>query len=179
MALAAAADVPVAGLSPSAPDGAQPVAATSTANRIVWNPAAPVHIILTMVDSTNSEEIRENAAAETVAASPEVYESFDDVEQGRFLKRARRIAARLPFVRHIVAMYYAMRDEGTPIAAKALIVGAIAYFMLPTDLIPDFLAGIGFTDDAAVVIATLKTITAYLKPRHYQQADDALGHKNR
>jgi uncharacterized membrane protein YkvA (DUF1232 family) len=70
-----------------------------------------------------------------------------------------------------------MRDERTPVAAKGLILAAIAYFMLPTDLIPDFLAGLGFTDDAAVMIATLKTISSYLKPEHYREAEITLsGH---
>jgi uncharacterized membrane protein YkvA (DUF1232 family) len=71
-------------------------------------------------------------------------------------------------------MWHSMHDERTPMAAKGLILGAITYFMLPTDLVPDFLAGLGFTDDAAVMIATLKTIGSYLRPEHYREAEVTL-----
>lgn len=107
-----------------------------------------------------------------------MYDSAAAVDEGKFIARARRLASRLPFIRHAVAMWHAMRDDGTPVAAKALIVGALAYFMLPTDLIPDFLAGMGFTDDAAVMIATLRTISTHLKPRHYEKADETLGRED-
>lgn len=110
-------------------------------------------------------------------ASPEVYDNVESIDEGRFLARARRLAGRLPFVRHGVAMFHALRDDATPIASKALIVGALAYFMLPMDVIPDFLVGLGFTDDAAVMIATLRTISSHLKPKHYERADETLGNR--
>ncbi|MNO04345.1 hypothetical protein D3C81_2253460 [compost metagenome] len=52
--------------------------------------------------------------------------------------------------------------------------GALAYFVMPVDAIPDVLAGIGFTDDAAVIAAVLATLGAHLKPRHHDQAAQAL-----
>lgn len=97
-----------------------------------------------------------------------------EVDERKFVRRIRRVASKVPFARHAVAMWHSMQDERTPIAAKGLILGALAYFMLPTDLIPDFLAGLGFTDDAAVMIATLKTISSYLKPEHYREAEVTL-----
>jgi uncharacterized membrane protein YkvA (DUF1232 family) len=109
---------------------------------------------------------------ETVTATPEVQEAGTD-ERG-LVRKARRIAARLPFVRHVVAMWYALRDSETPMWARAILAGAVAYFVLPTDLIPDLLAGVGFTDDAAVVMAALKTVSSVLKPQHYEQADERL-----
>jgi len=39
-----------------------------------------------------------------------------------------------------------------------VIAGALAYVVLPTDLIPDFIPGIGFIDDAFVIGWTIKTI---------------------
>ncbi len=110
-----------------------------------------------------------------VAESPEVFESAAAVDDGRFLAKARRLAAKLPFVRHAVAMWHAMKDEATPMAAKAMIAGALLYFVMPVDLVPDFLVGMGFTDDAAVMIATLRAMSAHLKPSHYARADETLG----
>lgn len=109
---------------------------------------------------------------ETVTTTPEVYGPAPE-ERG-LMRKARRIAARLPFVRHAVAMWYALRDENTPMWARAILTAALAYFMLPTDMIPDVIAGLGFTDDAAVVMAALKAAREVLKPQHYEKADEKL-----
>ncbi len=100
---------------------------------------------------------------------------MDAVDERKFLRKARRLASRLPFVRHAVAMWHALGDPATPVTARAVLVGAIVYFVLPADFVPDFLAGLGFTDDAAVMAAALKTIGSYLKPKHYTQAEQSLG----
>ncbi|MFT6397175.1 MAG: uncharacterized membrane protein YkvA (DUF1232 family) [Bradymonadia bacterium] len=117
-----------------------------------------------MADTTKEQE----------RVSPEVYDSMEEVDERKFIRRIRRLASKLPFARHAVAMWHAMKDDGTPMAAKGLILGAIAYFMLPVDLIPDFLAGFGFTDDAAVILAAMKTVGKYLKPEHYERAESTL-----
>jgi uncharacterized membrane protein YkvA (DUF1232 family) len=52
--------------------------------------------------------------------------------------------------------------------------GALAYFVMPVDAIPDVFAGIGFTDDAAVVAALLATLGAHVRRRHRDLARDAL-----
>lgn len=114
--------------------------------------------------------------AEVVVESPEVFENAAAaVDDGRFLAKARRLASKLPFVRHAVAMWHALKDEATPVGVKAMIAGALLYFVLPVDMVPDFLAGMGFTDDAAVMIATLRAISSHLRPKHYERADETLG----
>ena len=52
--------------------------------------------------------------------------------------------------------------------------GGLAYFVLPVDAIPDVFAGIGFTDDAAVIAALIATLGTHIKRRHKDQADAAL-----
>ena len=91
-----------------------------------------------------------------------------------FWPKMRRTAARIPFAGQAMAAWYAAQDPKTPLAAKGLILGALAYFVLPVDAIPDVCAGIGFTDDAAVIAAVLATLGAHLKPRHHDQAAQAL-----
>jgi len=51
-------------------------------------------------------------------------------------------------------------------AAKGMILAALAYFVMPVDAIPDVIAGLGFTDDAAVFAALMAIIGKNLKPRH-------------
>ena len=95
------------------------------------------------------------------------------VRQG-FWPKMRRTAARIPFAGQALAAWYATQDPKTPLAAKGIMLGALAYFVMPVDAIPDIFAGIGFTDDAAVIAAVLATLGAHLKPRHHDQAAQAL-----
>ncbi|MBX7248763.1 MAG: DUF1232 domain-containing protein [Caulobacteraceae bacterium] len=91
-----------------------------------------------------------------------------------FWPKIRRTAARIPFSREVVAAWYCARDPETPAAAKGMLLGALAYFVLPTDALPDILAGIGFTDDAAVIATVLGILGANVKERHRTSATEAL-----
>ncbi len=91
-----------------------------------------------------------------------------------FWPKLARTAARIPFAKQLLSVYYAGRDPETPMAAKGIMLGALAYFVMPADAIPDVLAGIGFTDDAAVITAVMATMAAHVRDRHRQKADEAL-----
>lgn len=83
-----------------------------------------------------------------------------------FWPKMRKVAAHVPFAGDALALWYCARDDETPLAAKGMMLAALAYFVLPVDAIPDFIAGIGYTDDAAVFVATLTLVGKHLKPRH-------------
>lgn len=91
-----------------------------------------------------------------------------------FLPKIRRVAARIPFAADLVSVYYSARDPQTPVASKGLMLAALAYFVLPTDAIPDILVGIGFTDDAAVLAALMAVLGRTVKPRHKEAAQSFL-----
>ena len=91
-----------------------------------------------------------------------------------FWPKLRRTAARIPFAKDLLSVYYCARDPETPTAAKGVMLAALAYFVLPTDAIPDILAGVGFTDDAAVIAAVLGTLGANIKSRHRDKARETL-----
>jgi uncharacterized membrane protein YkvA (DUF1232 family) len=86
------------------------------------------------------------------------------------LPKLKRLAARLPFAGDILAVWYCARDEETPVAAKGMMFAALAYFVLPADAVPDFIAGLGYTDDAAVFAALLAIMGRHIKPRHRASA---------
>ena len=91
-----------------------------------------------------------------------------------FLPKLKKVAIRIPFASDLVSVWFCARDPETPLPAKALMMAALAYFVLPTDAIPDMIAGIGFTDDAAVLAAVLATLGRTLKPRHKEAAQTLL-----
>lgn len=88
-----------------------------------------------------------------------------------FLPKIRRVAAKIPFAADALSVFWCVRDKETPVAAKGLMMAALAYFVLPTDAVPDFLAGIGFTDDAAVMAALMAVVGKNIKPRHKEAAE--------
>lgn len=77
---------------------------------------------------------------------------------------------KIPFAEQITAAYYALRDPKTPLKVKATLAAALAYFILPTDFVPDFIAGYGFSDDFAVLLLVLKRVSSSITDQHYELA---------
>jgi uncharacterized membrane protein YkvA (DUF1232 family) len=89
-------------------------------------------------------------------------------------RKLRKVAARIPFAEDLLAAYYCAFDRATPLSVKATLVGALAYFVLPFDAIPDVLPIIGFTDDAAVLAAAIRLVAGAITPDHRDAARDKL-----
>jgi uncharacterized membrane protein YkvA (DUF1232 family) len=92
-----------------------------------------------------------------------------EVRRG-FWRKLRGLAARLPFAEDLIAAHYCAFDRQTPLRVKAILVGALAYFVLPSDIIPDVLPVIGYTDDAAVLAAAIKLVASNITPDHREAA---------
>ncbi|GHC74111.1 YkvA family protein [Limoniibacter endophyticus] len=97
----------------------------------------------------------------------------EDVRKG-FWKKAKRVARRIPFMDEVVAGYYCALDSRTPARSKAILVAALAYFIMPMDAVPDIFLGLGFTDDIAVLTAALAAVQRNITPAHRKAAQDAL-----
>ena len=95
------------------------------------------------------------------------------VSQG-FWPKFRRVAAKVPFAKDLLSVYFSARDEETPLRNKGLMLAGLAYFVLPTDAIPDIIAGLGFSDDAAVLFALINVVGRSIKPRHKEAAGELL-----
>jgi uncharacterized membrane protein YkvA (DUF1232 family) len=54
------------------------------------------------------------------------------------------------------------------------LVGALAYFVLPIDAVPDMLPLFGYTDDAAVLATALRLVASHIRPEHREAAQRAL-----
>jgi uncharacterized membrane protein YkvA (DUF1232 family) len=92
----------------------------------------------------------------------------------RFWIKLKRVAASLPFTEDLLAAYYCAFDRQTPRHVQAALLGAIAYFILPFDFIPDMLPVLGFTDDAAVLATALRMVAGHITPEHRDAARAAL-----
>jgi uncharacterized membrane protein YkvA (DUF1232 family) len=101
-------------------------------------------------------------------------ESGDEALRRKFWRKLRGVVARIPFAEDLLAAYYCAFDRATPLNVKATLVGAIAYFILPIDAIPDVLPVIGFTDDAAVLAAALRLVASHITPEHRAVAREKL-----
>ncbi|MCK3778414.1 YkvA family protein [Sinorhizobium chiapasense] len=92
----------------------------------------------------------------------------------RFWPTFRRAARQIPFSRDLVAAYYCAIDPQTPTRTRGILLAALAYFVLPIDIIPDMLAVVGFSDDVAVLTAAFAAISGQIKETHYTKADETL-----
>lgn len=91
-----------------------------------------------------------------------------------FWRKIVSLGTRVPFAEDLLAAYYCAFDRATPLQVKATLIGAIAYFVLPLDAIPDVLPVLGFTDDAAVLATALKLVASCIQPEHRDAARAAI-----
>jgi uncharacterized membrane protein YkvA (DUF1232 family) len=91
-----------------------------------------------------------------------------------FWRKAKRVGAKLPFAEDLLAAYYCAFDRDTPLQTKAMLFGALAYFVLPFDAIPDMLPLLGFADDAAVLATALRVLASHITPAHREAAKRAV-----
>ncbi len=92
----------------------------------------------------------------------------------RFWTKVRRTLGRVPFMDDAVAAYFCAMDKGTPVRVKAVLLAALAYFIMPVDMIPDFILGLGYTDDAAVLYAAIRSVRQHITDEHRERAAGAL-----
>lgn len=109
------------------------------------------------------------------AADPETLARREEKVRAEFWDKFRRVAARIPFADDLVAAYYCAMDSDTPLRVRGMLLGALVYFIMPADAVPDLITGIGFTDDAAVLATVLSLLGQHIRPRHRAAAARALG----
>jgi uncharacterized membrane protein YkvA (DUF1232 family) len=97
-----------------------------------------------------------------------------DSVRARFWIKLKKVAAKLPFTEDLLAAYYCAFDKETPRHVQMALLGAIAYFILPFDFIPDMLPVLGYTDDAAVLATAIRLVASHITDDHRQAARAAL-----
>ena len=100
--------------------------------------------------------------------------SQEDQVRRDFWPKLKSALARLPFAEEVVAAYYCAFDPATPIRVKGILIAALAYFILPFDVVPDFILGLGFTDDAAILFGAISAIRSHMNQSHRDKARETL-----
>ncbi|MBL8667882.1 MAG: DUF1232 domain-containing protein [Rhodospirillales bacterium] len=88
----------------------------------------------------------------------------------RFWHKVRRTLRLVPFLDKVIAAYYAAIDPATPRSAQLVLMAALAYFVMPFDIVPDIVAIFGFGDDAAVMLLAMNTLSPHITPAHMERA---------
>ncbi len=107
---------------------------------------------------------------------PEVAETAPDYEasysEDGFRTKVGKFAAMagVDVIRRALVLYYCLQDPDTPKWAKARIVGALGYFIVPVDAIPDFVPVAGYSDDLGVLALAFATVVIHIKPAHREAA---------
>lgn len=105
---------------------------------------------------------------------PAVVEGNRRTARFRFWPKLLAVFARVPFVDDLLSVWYCAMDRDTPVKVRAVLLAAIAYFVTPADLMPDFLVALGFTDDAAVLTAAMSIVGGHITDRHRRRARAAI-----
>ena len=71
-------------------------------------------------------------------------------------------------------LYYTATAPTTPMKQKGIIYGALGYFILPFDLIPDAIPVVGYSDDLAALIACVSVVITCITPEIIKKAQDKL-----
>ena len=91
-----------------------------------------------------------------------------------FWPKLQQNLARIPFADEVLAAWYCATDQKTPLKVKGTLFGALAYFILPIDVVPDFILGLGFTDDLAVLMTAMTLMKNHITQDHRDRARDTV-----
>lgn len=75
----------------------------------------------------------------------------------------------------VLSLYYMLISEKTPMKIRVIIMAALGYFILPTDMVSDFIPVLGFSDDIAFLSYAFTKAQKYLTPDTKKKASDLLG----
>lgn len=119
-------------------------------------------------------EDKKKAAAQEVIDNKEKYSKH--YNEDSFFNKIKEYgkAAGTKVIFAALLLYYAMKSDKMPVADKAIVIASLGYFILPIDLIPDFIPIAGYADDLTVLYVALKKAVAYIDGDVISQAKDKI-----
>ncbi len=98
-----------------------------------------------------------------VSSPEEVEAKTEEIEESLWAK-IERTGKKISFTRDILALYNYLKDENVAWYRKAIVIGALIYFITPIDAIPDLSPLIGYLDDLGVITAVIKYMGSEILP---------------
>lgn len=108
----------------------------------------------------NNQEFNANEEFQKEYSKPKFWEKIDF----SWKKAGKKV------VETAIELFLALQDKDTPRWAKAVIIGALGYFITPIDAIPDFAPLVGFSDDLGVMLSALAVVAIHIKEEHKEKA---------
>ncbi len=95
----------------------------------------------------------------------------------RLFSKLKKVSGKISTVLlfYILILFYLISDKTVPIKTRVIFIAALGYLIVPTDLIADFLPGLGFTDDAALIAYAISNATGFVTPELKEKAFSKLG----
>jgi uncharacterized membrane protein YkvA (DUF1232 family) len=114
-------------------------------------------------------------AAGSASAGARVLHGTEEImsevfDERSFWKAVKRYTAKVPFMADVVALYFCMIDDATPLLPRATIATGLVYFLSPWDTVPDMIPFVGWTDDAAVIAGVFALVQKHVTHVHKRMA---------
>lgn len=97
-----------------------------------------------------------------------VTEYSEDGFWGKLASYAKKAGREV--VDNALILYFSLQDPAVPTRFKAVIYGALGYFIMPVDVIPDVVPVVGFTDDFGILASAITAVAIYVSPETKQKA---------
>ena len=105
---------------------------------------------------------------------PATIQKNEETVRDEFWPKLQKFLSRVPFAERAIASYYCAFDPATPVRVKGILLAALAYFIMPVDVVPDLILGLGFTDDLTVLATAYSLIHSHMKDEHWDKARETL-----
>jgi len=96
--------------------------------------------------------------------------------ESKLFKKIAKVAktAGLIVIYPAMILFYLFKEKSVPVASKTIIAAALAYFILPTDSIPDITPIIGYSDDLGILLVSLSHLMKYVTPELLEKVKNHL-----
>jgi len=98
------------------------------------------------------------------------FETKEDIDEvtgaidSQLWTKLEKVGKKISFAKDLLALYHYLIDKNVSWHRKAIVAGALIYFIVPIDTIPDLVPLFGYMDDLGVIAATLKFLGSELIP---------------
>lgn len=122
-----------------------------------------------------TENLQEKVTVYLAENSGKLKKWFSDAQLSAKLgKVAKKVGSVILYP--VLLLYNMYKSPNTSSKDKLMIIAPLAYFILPVDLIPDPILGLGYADDGIALMAALKVLTSAITPEIIEQTKSM--HKN-